>query len=188
MRQNFIDAVKNGEVKSVRMMLSNELLLDPRGKTFSEMLQYAKDKLPNLFEENKPLDFEILEDKSQWDDDFMFKVKKDLNNNFSYEKLGLFEAVAMEVGKKKAQEIEKEETSSTTFQPHQESSHNPKTTTTGASQRKVLVDKKTASVITVSGAILAIIGVGIGKTLLTLAGGTIVVGGIVLLTVADKQK
>lgn len=187
MRQNFIDAVKNGEVKSVRMMLSNELLLDPRGKTFSEMLQYAKDNLPNLFEENKPLDFEIPEDKSLWDDDFMFKVKKYLNNNFSYEKLGLFEAVAMEVGKKKAQEIEKEETSRT-FQPHQESSHDQKTTTTGASQRKVLVDKKTASVITVSGAILAIIGVGIGKTLLTLAGGTIVVGGIVLLTVADKQK
>lgn len=187
MRQDFIDAVKNREVKSIRMMLSNELLLDPRGKTFSEMLQYAKDKLPNLFEENKPLDFEIPEDKSLWDDDFMFKVKKDLNNNFSYEKLGLFEAVAIEVGKKKAQKIEKEERSRAS-QPHQESSLDQKTTTNSASQRRNLVDKKTSSIITVSGAIIAVIGVGIGKTLLTLVGGTIVVGGIVLLTVTDKRK
>lgn len=187
MRQDFIDAVKNREVKSVRMMLSNELLLDPRGKTFSEMLQYAKDNLPNLFEENKPSDFEIPEDKSQWDNDFMFKVKKDLNNNFSYEKLGLFEVVAIEVGKKKAQEIEKEERSRTS-QPHQKSSRSQKGTTSDTPYRRVVVGKKTASVITVSGAILAIIGVSIGKTLLTLAGGTIVVGGIVLLTVTDKQK
>lgn len=187
MRQNFIDAVKNREVKSIRMMLSNELLLDPRGKTFSEMLQYAKDNIPNLFEENKPSDFEIPEDKSLWDDDFMFKVKKDLNNNFSYEKFGLFETVVMEVGKKKAQEIEKEERSRAS-QSHIESSHDQKTTTASASQRKVLVNKKTASIITVSGAIIAVIGIGIGKTLLTLSGGTIVVGGIVLLTVADKQK
>ncbi len=187
MRKDFINAVKNKEVKSVRIMLSNELLLDPRGKTFSEMLQYAKDNLPNLFEENKPLNFEIPKDKRQWDEDFMFKMKKGLDNNFSCENLGLFEAVVMEVGKKKAEKIEKEEKYHTS-QSYKESSHDQKTPKTGASKHKAPVDKKTASVITVSGAILTLIGIGIGKTLLTLAGGTIVVGGIVLLTVADKQK
>lgn len=55
MKQTFIESVKNGDVEEVRLALSNELLLDPRGKTFAEMLNYAKANFSNLFEENKRL-------------------------------------------------------------------------------------------------------------------------------------
>ena len=55
MKQTFIESVKSGDVEEVRLALSNELLLDPRGKTFAEMLNYAKANLSNLFEENLDL-------------------------------------------------------------------------------------------------------------------------------------
>ena len=50
MEQKFIESVKRGDVKDVRLSLSNELLLDPRGKSFTEMLSYAEANLSNLFE------------------------------------------------------------------------------------------------------------------------------------------
>lgn len=86
MEQKFIESVKKGDVKDVRLSLSNELLLDPRGKSFTEMLSYAEANLSNLFEENKEAGYDVLP-KEQWDENFMFKVKNDLDFNFSVEKL-----------------------------------------------------------------------------------------------------
>ena len=53
MKQRYIDAVTGRNLVKVRIMLADELLLDPRGNTFKEMLAYAKQNLPNLFEDNK---------------------------------------------------------------------------------------------------------------------------------------
>ena len=63
MEQKFIESVKKGDVKDVRLSLSNELLLDPRGKSFTEMLSYAEANLSNLFEENKVI-FNERKDKA----------------------------------------------------------------------------------------------------------------------------
>ena len=41
MDSKFIDAVQSKKLVRVRLALSNELMLDPRGVTFSEMLRYA---------------------------------------------------------------------------------------------------------------------------------------------------
>ena len=92
MKQTFIESVKSGDVEEVRLALSNELLLDPRGKTFAEMLNYAKANFSNLFEENKEAGYEVLP-KEQWDEDFLFTVKNDLDSNFSVEKLAFYQAV-----------------------------------------------------------------------------------------------
>lgn len=59
MKQKFIESVKSGDVRKVRLSLSNELLLDPRGKAFAEMLNYAKANLSNLFEENREARYEV---------------------------------------------------------------------------------------------------------------------------------
>ena len=63
MKQTFIESVKSGDVEEVRLALSNELLLDPRGKSFTEMLSYAEANLSNLFEENKVI-FNQRKDKA----------------------------------------------------------------------------------------------------------------------------
>ena len=52
MKQDFVEAVDAKDLAMVRIALSNELLLDPRGATFTEMLKYAVDNIPDLFEEN----------------------------------------------------------------------------------------------------------------------------------------
>ena len=98
MKQKFIESVKSGDVRKVRLSLSNELLLDPRGKAFAEMLNYAKANLSNLFEENREARYEVLP-KEQWDENFLFIVKSDLDSNFSVEKLAFYQAVIEIVGK-----------------------------------------------------------------------------------------
>ena len=110
MEQNFIESVKRGDVKDVRLSLSNELLLDPRGKSFTEMLSYAEANLSNLFEENKEAGYDVLP-KEQWDENFMFKVKNDLDFNFSVEKLAFYQAVIEVVGKDKMASLDEEEIS-----------------------------------------------------------------------------
>ena len=99
MNNEFIKAVEDKKVKTVRMMLSNELLLDPRGETFGKMLQYSKENLDNLFEPNEPARFDIPTNKEEWTDEVVSKMKRDLNMNFSIEKLSLFAEMAKWTGK-----------------------------------------------------------------------------------------
>ena len=53
MNQRFIHAVSEHNLAKVRLSISNELLLDPRGLTYKEMLNYASENLPELFEDRK---------------------------------------------------------------------------------------------------------------------------------------
>lgn len=63
MKQKFITAVNAGDVVSVRLMLSNELMLDPRGKSFDEMLFFAEKQLLNLYEADNQKYYDIPSDK-----------------------------------------------------------------------------------------------------------------------------
>ena len=176
MEQKFIESVKKGDVKDVRLSLSNELLLDPRGKSFTEMLSYAEANLSKLFEENKEAGYDVLP-KEQWDENFMFKVKNDLDFNFSVEKLAFYQAVIEVVGKDKMASLD-EEDKKTKMQTS--SHHQPK----GKANRS----KKTVSMsVATGGAVLTIVGLCVGKTLLTLVGGAVLIGGV-LITINDSRK
>ena len=163
MKQDFIKAVADNNLAKVRISLTNELLLDPRGITFSEMLSYAIAHLSDLFEENKEADYSVPS-KNEWDEDFLFKVKNDLDFNFSKEKLAFYEEVVKTVGRNKAEAIEREE------KKQDEESREEK------AQQSI---NKTYVTITAGGATLAIIGLAAGKTLLLVIGGAaLVVGGV----------
>ena len=176
MKQTFIESVKSGDVEEVRLALSNELLLDPRGKTFTEMLNYAKANFSNLFEENKEAGYEVLP-KDQWDEDFLFTVKNDLDSNFSVEKLAFYQAVIEIVGKDKMASLDEEDKNA---KMQKSSSHQPK----GKAKRS----KKTVSMsVATGGAVLTIVGLCVGKTLLTMVGGAVLIGGV-LITINDSRK
>lgn len=176
MKQKFIELVKSGDVRKVRLSLSNELLLDPRGKAFAEMLNYAKANLSNLFEENREARYEVLP-KEQWDENFLFIVKSDLDSNFSVEKLAFYQAVIEIVGKDKMASLDEEEMNA---KIQKSSSHQPK----GKAKRS----KKTVSMsVATGGAVLTIVGLCVGKTLLTLVGGAVLIGGV-LITINDSRK
>lgn len=139
MDSKFINAIQINNIVRVRLALSNELMLDPRGKTFKEMLQYAESNLPLLYQDD---DGKIYDDNSaKWDENFLYNIKNDLDLNFSKEKLALYEIVAKYVLKDKAEKLVKEETLQN------------KTVT-----RKSFVNKKKVvySGITITGAVLAI--------------------------------
>lgn len=176
MKQKFIESVKSGDVRKVRLSLSNELLLDPRGKAFAEMLNYAKANLSNLFEENREARYEVLP-KEQWDENFLFIVKSDLDSNFSVEKLAFYQAVIEIVGKDKMASLDEEEMNA---KIQKSSSHQPK--------GKAKCSKKTVSMsVATGGAVLTIVGLCVGKTLLTLVGGAVLIGGV-LITINDSRK
>ena len=174
MKQDFVTAIAEKNLAKVRISLSNELLLDPRGTTFSEMLTYAMSNLNDLFDENREADYTVPP-QSDWDEDFLFKVKNDLDSNFSREKLAFYETVVKIVGKSKAEGIEQEEKKK--------------------EEQRVIIDQqrqghpvnKTYATISAGGATLALIGLVAGKTLLTVVGGAVlVVGGVLLLN--DKME
>ena len=176
MKQKFIESVKSGDVRKVRLSLSNELLLDPRGKAFAEMLNYAKANLSNLFEENREARYEVLP-KEQWDENFLFTVKSDLDSNFSVEKLAFYQAVIEIVGKDKMASLDEEEKNA---KMQKSSSHQPR--------EKAKRSKKTVSMsVATGGAVLTIVGLCVGKTLLTLVGGEVLIGGV-LITINDSRK
>ena len=176
MKQKFIESIKSGDVRKVRLSLSNELLLDPRGKAFAEMLNYAKANLSNLFEENREARYEVLP-KEQWDENFLFTVKSDLDSNFSVEKLAFYQAVIEIVGKDKMASLDEEEKNA---KMQKSSSHQPR--------EKAKRSKKTVSMsVATGGAVLTIVGLCVGKTLLTLVGGAVLIGGV-LITIKDSRK
>ena len=50
MKAKFIKAVEGGDLVSVRLFIANELMLDPRGESFSEMKIFAEAKFSNLYD------------------------------------------------------------------------------------------------------------------------------------------
>lgn len=211
MKQKYIDAVTDCNLVKVRIMLADELLLDPRGKTFKEMLAYAKQNLPNLFEDNKEANFVISPNRSTWDIDLVSEIKQDLISNFSIEKLALFQEVAMEVGKEKAKALADEEgrmrsgfgatsntrrssnTGGSSFDSDRGTSRREDTRNTNRNGRRQTTDKRTMGTISLcGGAALTIVGVCVegcvAQTLLCLVGGAAVVGGIVLLSKDYNKK
>lgn len=210
MKQKYIDAVAEHRLVKVRMMLADELLLDPRGETFTEMLEYAKNNLSDLFEPNKVSNYEIPLDENSWDIELASTIKQDLISNFSIEKLALFEKVARKIGEGKARTLNEEErreryrsddtsntrrTSNTgglSSDINRDRTRREDSSNTHRNGRRQTPDKRTMGTISLcGGAALTIVGVcveGVAQTLLCLAGGAaVVVGGIILLS-ENKKK
>lgn len=210
MKEKYIEAVAKQKLVKVRMMLADELLLDPRGETFTEMLEYAKNNLPDLFEPNKVSNYEFSIDESTWDIELASTIKQDLISNFSIEKLALFEKVARKIGEDKANTLNEEErreryrsddtlnnrrtsnAGGSSFDRNRDSLRRDDPSNANRNGRRQTTDKRTMGTISLcGGAALTIVGVcveGVAQTLLCLAGGAaVVVGGIVLLSESKKK-
>ena len=107
MKTKFIKAVEDNDMLSVRISISNELMLDPRGRSFKEMLAYAESRLTNLYDEHDGVCY--TEDIVVWNEEFLFSIKNDLDYNFSRERLEFYEKVAMFVLREKAENLDNEE-------------------------------------------------------------------------------
>ena len=170
MKAKFIKAVESGDLVSVRLFISNELMLDPRGKSFSEMKTFAEAKFSNLYDDDDAKSYSSV--KSEWNEELLFLIKNDLDDNFSKEKLSIYENVAKYVLKDKAEQLNKEETS-------RSSRIYTETINTGRVQKNN--NKKLYVGITVGGAAVAVTGLCLSRLALASLGfAGIVIGGILL--------
>ena len=184
MKDKFIKAVESGDIESVRLFLSNELMLDPRGISFHEMLNFAESKMSNLFDIDNGKTVE--KDTALWDKGFLFQVKNELEDNFSREKLKYYERVTKQVLKDKAEQMETEA---------QESQQNPNYTEQ-FSQNSDWFNQNKKSVytgVTIGGAILTTIGLYASKAaikavLTTFGGIGLIAGGYLLYKEINKNK
>lgn len=180
MKQEFVNAVKEHKLAEVRMMLSNELKLDPRGETFSEMFQYAVDNLPDLLEEEKPMKLNIP-GKELWDKDLVLKMKRELNKNFSAEKIALYEEMVKVVYANKAERLNAEK--------DVDASDKSSKTHRAPSQKTVGKIATGGGALMLTGGIVGLVkGTCTVGTILSIAGAAIMVGGVVLISKSNKKS
>lgn len=178
MKAKFIKAVESGDLVSVRLFISNELMLDPRGKSFSEMKNYAEEKISNLYDVDDTKSYPS--DKSEWNEELLFSIKNDLDDNFSKEKLGIYENVAKYVLRDKAEQLNKEETS-------RSQKIDTALNTDNVSRTQKKSNKNLYLGITVGGAAVAVTGFCLSRVALASLGITgVVIGGILLYNDAKK--
>lgn len=80
----FYEAVNTGNVRRVRIMMQDSLLIDPTFAEFYEM-EKAAAQMTGLYDIHDGKAF--MEDKSQWNDDYMDKVMVNILSNFSHERM-----------------------------------------------------------------------------------------------------
>lgn len=99
MKKELIDAIESNDIITVRLIISNELLLNPKGDTYREMKEYAEANVPELYETHDGGSLYI--DESNLSIDTLVQIKNNLDSNFSHERITVYENVAKIVLRKK---------------------------------------------------------------------------------------
>lgn len=173
MKTKFIKAVEDNDILSVRISISNELMLDPRGRSFKEMLAYAESRLTNLYDEHDGVYY--TEDIAVWNEEFLFSIKNDLDYNFSRERLEFYEKVAMFVLREKAENLDNEERDDSNRSFTGNSIDDVNETMQNVSKKHIYTG------VLVAGAIATVAGICTSKAVLSLLGvAGIAVGGYLL--------
>lgn len=80
----FYEAVNNGDIRSVRIMMKDSLLVDPTFVQFAEM-EKAASRMSGLYDAHDGREFNM--NKAMWDDNYMNKLKVQVVGNFSHERI-----------------------------------------------------------------------------------------------------
>jgi hypothetical protein len=89
----FTDAVDNGELRRVRIMLKDSLLVDPTLKQFNAMERYASSKMKNLYDEDDGDSRELEHDKDKWTDEYMNMEMVRVVSSFTKERINLLKQI-----------------------------------------------------------------------------------------------
>ncbi len=170
MKKQFLDAVYGQDLMSVRLFLSNELLLDPRGKSFDEMLEYAEDHCTNLYEICNS-DFKVMNDSNDWDQQYLNELKNEVDTHFIRSLLMHYKEVVLFVLKDKAEALNKQE---------QEARNNVKDSTE-------IYKKIACGTLLVGGVALTITGLYLTKSMMIkLGAASIIAGGFCVYKIINK--
>lgn len=163
--KEFVEAVENGKLLRVRIMLKDILLVDPTATKFEEMESYTNSKIGNLYDEH---DEEKLNyDVTCWDEDYLNEQMVNVVNNFSKERIELLKGMVRHIYRDKGQKILAEASSSYKQKRH------------AVTQTHIVAG------IAVASAALAVAGICTSHTILTIGGVAAAVS--VALIVTDKR-
>lgn len=160
----FRNTVENGKKIRVRIILKDSMLVDPTLKQFDEMLEFAKENMQDLFDEQ---DEEILKyDCSEWNETYLNNQMVKVVNNFSQERINLLRDMIKYIYRDKADKIKSDR----------------------SVQNNMGVTRKQVGVgITTVGAVAAVAGVCAHQSIL-IAGGVVAAAVGVGLIVTDKER
>lgn len=80
----FKEAVREGNITRIRIMMKNSLLVDPTFVRFKEM-EKAAQSVPGLYDKHDGRIF--IEDENSWTDDYMNRLMVQVVGNFSHERV-----------------------------------------------------------------------------------------------------
>ena len=165
----FKEVVQSGKVLRIRIMLKDSLLIDPTSKLFDEMLQYASEKLGDIYAEH---DGEKLNyDKASWNEDYLNLQMVTLVDNFSKERVDLLKAMVRYLYKDKAEKMEAERAN--------------KAERGSKEQSNGLTRKQIGAGVTAAGGVAAVAGICTSQVALTVGGLAVAAVGVALI-VSDK--
>lgn len=177
MKPKFAKAVESGDLISARIFLANELMLDPRGASFHEMKALAESRFADLYEPSDGITYTVPE--SEWNNAFLTQLMKDLDSNFSKERLAFYERVAKIVLKEKIDELNREDKAKSSSSGTSTSSSY--STTTSEPRDGLSPDNKKYTYITAGGAVITITGLCLQRVALAGLGIIgVVIGGYLL--------
>lgn len=94
-----------GDVKDLKYIFVDSLDVDPTFEEYLDDYNYCVDK--NLFERHKDLT-PFTDHKTDWNDDYWDKIKRDLLKNFSRERLDHMRKVALVINAEKVVRLQRE--------------------------------------------------------------------------------
>jgi hypothetical protein len=158
----FKEAVESRKKIKVRIMLKDSMLVDPTMRQFDEMLNYAKSKIGDLYDEH---DDETLNyDRSEWGESYMNNQMVVVVNNFSKERVELLRNMVRYIYRDRVERM----TSNNEYQP------------------KSGITKKNVGIgMTFGGAATAVVGICASQGLIIAGGAAIAAVGVGLI-IADK--
>lgn len=165
----FMEAVQEGKILRVRIMLKDSLLIDPTAEQFDEMMRYADEKLGNIYVEHngETLNF----DEASWNENYLNRQLVTFVDNFSKERVDLLKAMVRYLYKDKTEKIEAERANKAE-RGSKEQSNGPTRKQIGAG-------------VTAAGGVAAVAGICTSQVALTVGGLAVAAVGVALI-VSDK--
>lgn len=111
----FYEAIQSGNVRRVRIMMQDSLLVDPTFAEFDAM-EEAASSMEGLYDEHDGK--ELVEDRNLWNDDYMDEVMVKVLSNFSHERIDHLKEVVRYLRPVTKPTATKKE------QPHHNNNHN----------------------------------------------------------------
>ncbi len=159
--EEFDKAITAKDIRMIRIMLKDSLVVDPTLAEFNAMTSIAEKRLEELYDDHdgEKLNFDI----STWNKNYMDEQMVQVVYNFSKERLELLKCICQHLYKSRAEKIENDRDKS--------------------NEANKFTQKQVGTGVILTGVAVAAVGIAISKPIVIGVGGlAIVVGGILIIS------